>query len=45
VLGTDRTFDYITIPILVRMNLFKGIYIAEGPSFHMLAAFISIGVS
>jgi hypothetical protein len=35
VLGTDRTFDYITVPILVRMGLFKGIYIDEGPSFHM----------
>jgi hypothetical protein len=35
VAGTDRSFDYLTIPILVRMNLFKGLYVDEGPSFHM----------
>jgi len=35
VLGTERTFDYVAIPILVRMTLFKGIYVDEGPSFHL----------
>jgi hypothetical protein len=35
VLGTDRSFDYLAIPLLVRMTLFKGIYVDEGPSFHV----------
>jgi hypothetical protein len=35
VLGTERTFDYLAIPILVRMTLFNGIYVDEGPSFHL----------
>jgi hypothetical protein len=35
VLGAERTFDYLAIPILVKMTLFKGIYVDEGPSFHV----------
>jgi hypothetical protein len=35
VLGTERRFDYLAVPILVRMTLFKGLYVDEGPSFHV----------
>jgi hypothetical protein len=34
VAGSTRTFEYISIPILVRASLFKGIYILEGPAAH-----------
>jgi hypothetical protein len=34
VLGADRKFDYVTVPILVNMTLFKGLYVDEGPAFH-----------
>jgi len=33
--GADRKFDYLNIPLLVRMSLFKGLYINEGPAFHI----------
>jgi len=35
VAGSDRKFGYISIPILVRMSLFKGLYIIEGPAVHV----------
>jgi hypothetical protein len=35
VLDTERSFDYLTVPILVKMTLFKGLYVDEGPSFHV----------
>ncbi len=35
VAGADRTFGYISIPILLRMSLFKGLYIIEGPGLHV----------
>ena len=34
-LGSERRFDYLAVPILVRMTLFKGLYVDEGPSFHV----------
>ena len=44
VLGTDRKFDYLNIPILVRMSLFKGLYITEGPAFHIPVKATAAGV-
>jgi hypothetical protein len=35
VLGTTRTFDYLEIPILVNIKLFKGLFMTEGPAFHV----------
>lgn len=35
VLGTKWSVDYLTIPLMVRMELFKGIYIDEGPAYHI----------
>ena len=34
VAGTYREFEYISVPLLVRATLFKGIYIVEGPAAH-----------
>jgi hypothetical protein len=35
VLGTTRKFDYLDIPILVTIKLFKGLFMSEGPAFHV----------
>ena len=35
VLGTTRKFDYLVIPILVKIKLFKGLSMTEGPAFHV----------
>ena len=32
--NSSRTYDYITVPVLVRMDLFFGLYVTEGPSFN-----------
>jgi hypothetical protein len=30
----DKKVDYVSIPVLVRMVLFKGLYVTEGPAIH-----------
>jgi hypothetical protein len=35
VLATTRTFDYLDIPILVSIKVFKGLFMNEGPAFHV----------
>jgi hypothetical protein len=35
VLGTTRKFDYLVIPVLVNIKLFKGLFMTEGPAFHV----------
>ena len=33
--GTKRTFDFLDIPILVHIKVFKKLYMNEGPAFHV----------
>jgi hypothetical protein len=33
--GTTRKFDYLDIPILVHIKIFKGLFMNEGPAFHV----------
>jgi outer membrane protein with beta-barrel domain len=33
--GTTRTFDFLDVPILVHIKVFKGLFMNEGPAFHV----------
>lgn len=35
VAGTTRKFDYLVVPVLVKIKLFKGLFMTEGPAFHV----------